>query len=76
MSEPVTEIAYIPIKSSVSLDSGDGKSIWDDTLKTIAKQSGLKRLNWGVQIENPSVAQLAIGKPALLCSRSTCSWLV
>lgn len=60
MSYPVTEIAYIPIKQDISLDSGDGKSIWENTLKTIASQKGFKRLSWGTQIESPSIAQMAI----------------
>ena len=62
MSESVTEIAYAPMKKDVNLESGDCKSIWNDTLKTIASQKGLKRLSWGTQIESPSIAQMAIGK--------------
>ena len=62
MSYPVTEIAYIPINTSnYNLESGDGKKIWDATLKTISEQQGFKRLSWGFQIENPDVAQMAIG---------------
>lgn len=61
MPQPVTEIAYVPIKEDISLESGDGKSIWDAALKTIASQKGFKRLAWGTQIENPSTAQMAIG---------------
>ncbi|KAJ4984094.1 hypothetical protein SVAN01_10450 [Stagonosporopsis vannaccii] len=60
MSQPVTEIVYLPIKKDVSLDSGDGKSIWDAFLKIIASQKGFKRLAWGPQIENPSIVQMAI----------------
>lgn len=62
MSYPVTEIAYVPIKKDVDLESGEGKSIWDETLKTIASQKGFKRLSWGTQIEFPTVAQMAIGE--------------
>lgn len=61
MPQPVTEIAYLPIKKEFNLDSGDGKSIWEATLKEIASQKGFKRLSWGTQIENPSTAQMAIG---------------
>lgn len=62
MGGPVTEIAYVPIKKDVDLESGEGKSIWDNTLKTIAKQKGFEALRWGVQIETPTVAQMAIGE--------------
>jgi hypothetical protein len=53
------------------LESGKGKSIWDDTLRTIAGQKGFKALRWGVQIEDLTVAQMAIGKPwfHVLCWR-------
>lgn len=61
MSVPVTEIAYIPINKAYDLSSGEGKPIWDQTLKTIAAQKGFKRLSWGTQIENPNTAQMAIG---------------
>lgn len=62
MSYPVTEIAYVPIKKDYDVESGEGKSIWEASLKTIASQKGFKRLSWGKQVENPSVAQMAIGE--------------
>lgn len=62
MSHPVTEIAYLPIKDGFDVASGEGKSIWDATLKTITSQKGCKRLSWGKQIETPSITQMAIGK--------------
>lgn len=62
MSYPVTEIAYLPINTNnYDLASGEGKKVWDATLKAISEQQGFKRLSWGFQIENPSVAQMAIG---------------
>lgn len=64
MSVPVTEIAYIPIKPSINLETGEGKRIWDATLKTIASQAGFKQLLWGVQIERPGITQMVIGKPS------------
>jgi hypothetical protein len=64
MSEPVTEIAYIPLKASTDLEKDSAKNIWHATLKTIAQQNGAKKVRWGVKIENPGVAQLAIGKLA------------
>ncbi|KAH6637507.1 hypothetical protein C7974DRAFT_410984 [Boeremia exigua] len=60
MAHPVTEIAYLPIKDGVDLNEGDSKRIWDATLHTISQQSGFKSLRWGVQIEHPGVAQMAI----------------
>lgn len=66
MSYPVTEIAYIPINTNnYNLESGDGKKIWDATLKTISEQKGFKRVSWGFQIEHPDVAQMAIGNSRL-----------
>ncbi|KAJ4332896.1 hypothetical protein N0V87_008026 [Didymella glomerata] len=60
MSYPVTEIAYLPIKKDYDVESGEGKSIWHATLKTISSQKGFKRLSWGKQIENPSITQMVI----------------
>ena len=66
MSYPVTEIAYIPINTNnYNLESGDGKKIWDATLKTISEQKGFKRVSWGLQIEHPDVVQMAIGNSRL-----------
>ncbi|KAF1365221.1 hypothetical protein EJ07DRAFT_95252 [Lizonia empirigonia] len=60
MSGPVTEIAYLPFKPDVSLDSGDASTAWHETLSTIAQQPGFIRLSWGLQIETPTVVQMAI----------------
>ncbi|KAF2623366.1 hypothetical protein BU25DRAFT_400769 [Macroventuria anomochaeta] len=70
MSGPVTEIAYVPIKKSVDLESGEGKSVLDETLKTIASQKGCKRLSWGTQIETPSIVQMAIDWESLDAHRA------
>jgi hypothetical protein len=73
MSYPVTEIAYIPINTNnYDLESGDGKKVWDATLKTISEQKGFKRLSWGFQIENPSVTQMAIGNPPIEYIENLC----
>lgn len=76
MSDPVTEIAYIPISKDYSLESGEGKKLWVATLKTISEQKGFKRLSWGVQIENPSIAQMAIGKATYTHISPTTSFIV
>jgi quinol monooxygenase YgiN len=60
MSNPVTEIAYLPIKPSFSLQEGEGKQIWDETLKTITQQEGCEQLMWGVKIEDEGVVQMVI----------------
>lgn len=62
MAEIVTEIAYVPLKPGVDLESGEGKTIWDATLKTVSEQQEFRQLRWGMQIENPRVASLAVGK--------------
>ncbi|KAF2685524.1 hypothetical protein K458DRAFT_416757 [Lentithecium fluviatile CBS 122367] len=60
MSSPVTEIAYMPLVAGTDLTTGDAKLIWDGMLKTIAAQPGCKSVYWGLQVENPDIAQLAI----------------
>ena len=62
MSDPVTEIAYLPLKPDLDLTSGDIKEVWQSTLRTIASQPGFKTGYWGKQIENPDTVQLVIGK--------------
>lgn len=62
MAVPVTEMACLRVKNGVNLEADEGKSIWDETLKTITEQKGFKALRWGVQVEDMEVAQLAIGK--------------
>ncbi|KAJ4365539.1 hypothetical protein N0V83_008158 [Neocucurbitaria cava] len=57
---PVTEIALLPLKADLDLESGDAKSAWDETLATLAKQPGLKTLFWGRQIENKDVLMMVI----------------
>lgn len=68
MSGPVTEFVYVPIKSSVSIDSGEGKDVFYGVLKEISGIAGVKRLLWGVQIENPNIAQIVVGKTLVLVS--------
>ncbi|KAI1559374.1 hypothetical protein PtrEW4_011766, partial [Pyrenophora tritici-repentis] len=53
MSDPVTEIAYLPLKPSLDLSSSEIKEAWKSTLRTIALQPGFKTGYWGKQIENP-----------------------
>ena len=59
---PVTEIAYISLKSGVELvgDSPTAKA-WADTLKTIQAQDGYQRLHWGTAMEDESLLMLLIG---------------
>ncbi|EDU49368.1 ABM domain containing protein [Pyrenophora tritici-repentis] len=60
MSEPITEVAYLPLKPSLDLSSGEAKEVWQSTLRTIASQPGFKTGYWGKQIENPDTLQLVI----------------
>lgn len=62
MSEPATEICYIPLASGIDLESGDSKLAWQEMLTAIASQPGFKSLYWGRQIEHPDIAQLVICK--------------
>jgi hypothetical protein len=61
MSDPATEIAYLPLKANLDLESGEAKSAWDSTLATIAKQPGFQTLFWGRQVENKDILQLVVG---------------
>ncbi|KAE8824177.1 hypothetical protein PTNB85_08733 [Pyrenophora teres f. teres] len=70
MSEPVTEVAYLPLKPSLDLSSGETKEAWQSALRTIASQPGFKTGYWGKQIENPDTLQLVIGDiPSLTIAR-------
>ncbi|KAF1843647.1 uncharacterized protein K460DRAFT_368512 [Cucurbitaria berberidis CBS 394.84] len=60
MTDQATEIVYLTLKAGLDLESGEAKRAWDSTLVTIAKQSGLKTLFWGRQIENKDVLQLVV----------------
>ncbi|KAH7341147.1 hypothetical protein BKA66DRAFT_434763 [Pyrenochaeta sp. MPI-SDFR-AT-0127] len=60
MADSVTEIVYLPLKEGTDLESGDAKSAWQDTLKTIASQDGLESLFWGRQIESKDTVQMLV----------------
>ncbi|KAF1938611.1 hypothetical protein EJ02DRAFT_19105 [Clathrospora elynae] len=60
MSDQVTEIAYLPLKAGLDLESGDAKSAWEDAIGTIVKQPGFKAFFWGKQIENPDIVQIVV----------------
>ncbi len=59
---PVTECAYITLKSGVDLESGspDAK-VLQDKIATLSKQEGCQTCYWGRQIENPDMLMLLIG---------------
>jgi hypothetical protein len=60
MSQAVSEIATLPLRADVNLDSGEDKQILDDTLATIAKQLGFKSMYLGLKVEDPGVMQMVI----------------
>lgn len=60
MSDPVTEIVYIPLVAGTDL-TGTTKEPWGTALQTLASQSGCTCVRWGMQVEHPDVVQLAIG---------------
>jgi hypothetical protein len=61
MSDPVTEIAYLPLLPNTDLTTGEGQKVWTETLRTITAQLGCKALFWGRQVENPDTVQFVIG---------------
>jgi hypothetical protein len=49
------------MKPGLDLSSGETKEIWESTLRTIAKQPGVKAVYWGRQIESPDTVQILVG---------------
>jgi hypothetical protein len=68
MASAITEIASLPLRADISLTSGEGKTILQDTLNTIAKQVGLKSLYWGRKIEDPDFLQIVVSTSLLSLS--------
>lgn len=62
MTDSVVEIVYLPLKAGTDVENGDGKSVWQDTVKTVGSQPGVKSLFWGLQIENKDTLQMLVGK--------------
>lgn len=62
MPRKLTEIAYLPIPTSIDLESGDTREKWRSTLAIPSSQPGFLALYWGRQIENPNIVQGIIGK--------------
>ena len=59
-----TEIAVLPLVSGAQIEdpSTPAGAVWKSTLDTIHAQTGVQRIYWGRQIENPSNLDLLIGK--------------
>jgi hypothetical protein len=59
---PVTEILIAKLKDSAeSLEgSGEGASIWQETIDTIIVQDGVQRLYWGKVVEDASMVRMFI----------------
>ncbi len=71
MAVPVTEIAYITLKSGVELEgSGDAAQALKDSLKTISQQEGYQRQHYGRTLEDPSLLMLLIGMSSTYNSNS------
>ena len=70
MSEPVVEIAYLPLVPGTDLSTGEGKRVLEDTLKTLLEQPGCTAVYHGRQVEHPDMYQLAIGQ----CTRFEASY--
>ena len=60
---PATEIAVLPLVSGAEIEdpSTPAGTVWKSTLDTIHAQSGVQRIYWGRQIENPSNLDLLVG---------------
>ncbi|KAF2846042.1 hypothetical protein T440DRAFT_433530 [Plenodomus tracheiphilus IPT5] len=58
MSGRLVEVASVPVKAGLDLSVGEAKTAWDYAVDTIAKQSGLRSLYWGFQVEHPDVIQM------------------
>lgn len=62
MTDIMTEVIYLPLKSGLDISAGEIKIQWDDALDTIAKQPGAKRVLWGRQIEDQDTVQMIVGR--------------
>ncbi|KAF2000395.1 hypothetical protein P154DRAFT_466070 [Amniculicola lignicola CBS 123094] len=60
MSDPVVEVAYLPMVAGINLEKGEQATIWSDTLTTIAAQPGFIAQYWGFKIEEPETVQLNV----------------
>lgn len=69
MTDSITELVRLPLKPNITLNSASHKAILDDTLNTIAQQSGLKSLVWGIPVEHPDRVEIIQGPhPSALTS--------
>lgn len=62
---PTTEIATVPIVAGSNIGDPDDKSakVIKDACDTIAAQEGFQSLQFGMEVENPTVLQMFIGNP-------------
>ena len=59
---PVTEIAYLPLKTGCNPSEANSPaaSAWQNMLKTVLDQPGAQRAYWGLEVENPSMLRLFV----------------
>lgn len=72
---PTTEIAVFPLKAGVDVGDPDnqGASVAKNTFDTLRTIDGMRQINFGPSIENPTNFQLMVGRYNRLCLQTVYS---
>jgi hypothetical protein len=64
MSNPVTELTFIPIKPELDIETpgSEGHKIVTEINEILLNIKGLQKLTWGPQLENPRTYEWALGR--------------
>ena len=62
---PTTEIATVPLVSGSDIGDPNNQaaSVIKEAADTLAQQDGFQGMQFGMEVENPTVLQMFIGKP-------------
>jgi len=60
MTQQVSEVAILPLKPEIDIESGDLKTALHAALQALADQAGCQKILYGRQVEHPDVLQLSI----------------
>ena len=59
-----TEIAIVSLIEDATIEDKESHSgtIWQESLATVANQTGFQKLYWGRHVENPSIVSILVGE--------------
>jgi hypothetical protein len=62
---PTTEIATVPLVSGSDIGDPDNQAaaVIKEACDTLAQQDGFQSMQFGMEVENPTVLQMFIGMP-------------